>query len=90
MISGLFAGSFVEASGSGQRLTVRKAVMRDIPRILDLINDYAARGIMLPRTEFEMSEAIRDFLVGVYRYALRVEAYIGFLTDDYPPFRLAA
>jgi amino-acid N-acetyltransferase len=63
MISGLFADSFVEASGSGQRLTVRKAVMRDIPLILDLINDYAARGIMLPRTEFEMSEAIRDFLV---------------------------
>jgi len=44
-------------------LTVRKAVMRDIPPILDLINGYAARGIMLPRTEFEMSEAIRDFTV---------------------------
>ena len=25
-----------------------------------------------------------------YRYALRVEAYVGLLTDDYPPFRLAA
>ena len=62
MISGLFADSFVEAPGS-QGLTVRKAVMRDIPLILDLINGYAARGIMLPRTEFEMSEAIRDFLV---------------------------
>jgi hypothetical protein len=34
-------------------------------------------------------EGIRDFLVGVYRYALRVEAYIGFLTDEYPPFRMA-
>jgi amino-acid N-acetyltransferase len=37
--------------------------MRDITPILDLINGYAARGIMLPRTEFEMSEAIRDFSV---------------------------
>ncbi len=37
--------------------------MRDIPSILNLINGYAARGIMLPRTEFEMSEAIRDFTV---------------------------
>jgi amino-acid N-acetyltransferase len=63
MISGLFADSFVESTSTGQRLTVRKAVMRDIPLILDLINSYAARGIMLPRTEFEMSEAIRDFLV---------------------------
>ena len=37
--------------------------MRDIAPILHLINGYAARGIMLPRTEFEMSEAIRDFTV---------------------------
>ena len=34
-------------------------------------------------------EAIRDFLVGVYRYAFRVETYAGLLTDIYPPFRLA-
>ena len=38
----------------------------------------------------EYPEGIRDFLVGVYRYALRVEAYAGLLTDTYPPFRLAA
>jgi amino-acid N-acetyltransferase len=37
--------------------------MRDIAPILDLINGYAAKGVMLPRTEFEMSEAIRDFSV---------------------------
>lgn len=42
---------------------VRKAVIRDIPKILSLINSYAAKGIMLPRTEFEMSENIRDFSV---------------------------
>src|SRR3954452_3383535 len=38
----------------------------------------------------EYPEGIRNFLVGVYRYALRVEAYVGLLTDTYPPFRLAA
>ncbi len=37
--------------------------MADIPAILKLINDYAAQGIMLPRTEFELSEFIRDFTV---------------------------
>ena len=35
-------------------------------------------------------QAIRDFLVGAYRYALRVEAYVDFLTDRYPPFNLDA
>lgn len=33
---------------------------------------------------------IRDFLVAVYRYVLRVQTYVGLLTDQYPPFRLAA
>jgi len=37
--------------------------MRDIPALLQLINSYAAQGIMLPRTEFEMSENVRDFTV---------------------------
>jgi Domain of unknown function (DUF4389) len=38
----------------------------------------------------EYSEAIRDFLVSVFRYSLRVEAYVGLLTDRYPPFSFAA
>jgi amino-acid N-acetyltransferase len=46
-----------------ENLTVRKAGMRDIPALLQLINSYAAQGIMLPRTEFEISENIRDFTV---------------------------
>ena len=52
-----------EAALNSSALTVRKAAMRDIHAILRLINDYAAQGIMLPRTEFEMSENIRDFSV---------------------------
>lgn len=63
MISGVYADAFTEVHGAQPKLTVRKAVMRDIPLILDLINGYAARGIMLARTEFELSEAIRDFSV---------------------------
>lgn len=31
----------------------------------------------------------RDFLVNAYRYSLRVQAYVGLLTDQYPPFSLA-
>jgi len=46
-----------------EALTIRKAMMRDVPELLRLINSYAADGIMLPRTEFEISENIRDFTV---------------------------
>lgn len=63
MISSVRADAFVEARTSGDALTVRKAAMRDIRPILDLINGYAAKGVMLPRTEFELSEALRDFTV---------------------------
>jgi len=38
----------------------------------------------------EYPAGIRDFVVSAYRYGLRVEAYVGFLTDRYPPFSLAA
>ena len=62
MISSVQADAFAAATGTSP-LTVRKAVMHDIPPILELINGYAARGIMLPRTEFDMSESIRDFTV---------------------------
>jgi amino-acid N-acetyltransferase len=44
-------------------LELRKASIRDIHSVLQLIHEYAAQGIMLPRTEFEMSENIRDFSV---------------------------
>lgn len=42
---------------------IRKAGMQDIRPLLALINGYAEQGIMLPRTEFEISENIRDFTV---------------------------
>jgi amino-acid N-acetyltransferase len=51
------------ATDHGPALTIRKATMRDIHDLLELINGYAAKGIMLPRTEFEMSENIRDFVL---------------------------
>src|SRR5215472_12051484 len=44
-------------------IDIRKASLTDIPALLELINSYAANGVMLPRTELEMAENIRDFLV---------------------------
>jgi amino-acid N-acetyltransferase len=44
---------------------IRKASLSDISALLELINSYAKGGIMLPRTEFEMAENIRDFMIAV-------------------------
>ena len=63
MISSVTAEHFVEQTRAGIPLEVRKAGMQDIGPILGLINGYAAKGIMLPRTEMELSEHIRDFSV---------------------------
>lgn len=64
----MLTGSKLEAAGRptivlDEPIRLRKAGMSDIPALLGLINSYAANGIMLPRTEFEMSENIRDFTV---------------------------
>ena len=51
------------AAAASPPLETRKARLPDTPQLLALINGYAAQGIMLPRTEFEMAENIRDFSV---------------------------
>ena len=47
-------------------------------------------GLVATVISGEYPEVIRDYLVGTYRYVLRVEAYVGLLTDVYPPFELSA
>ncbi len=63
MISALISDMVQNQTASNRGIDVRKATMQDIPALLELINGYAARGIMLSRTEFEMSENMRDFMV---------------------------
>ncbi len=63
MISALTEDSVAAAPLRARDVIIRKAAMRDIAPVLDLINGYAAKGIMLPRTEFELSENMRDFSV---------------------------
>ncbi len=46
-------------------IEIKQATLTDIPALLGLINSYAKGGIMLPRTEFEMAENIRDFMVAI-------------------------
>jgi hypothetical protein len=53
-------------------MLLRKAGMRDIPQMLALINGYASQGTMLPRTDFEMAEDIRDSSWPISMARLRV------------------
>lgn len=69
---------------------VRKAGIRDIPALLTLINGFAAKGIMLPRTEFELSEHIRDFLVAYDGPALAGCVAIHIYTPSYAEVRSLA
>ena len=46
-----------------QRVVVEKAGMADALQIHDLINEFARRGDMLPRTVAEVYENLRDFFV---------------------------
>ncbi|MBI1954868.1 MAG: hypothetical protein HYS38_00580, partial [Acidobacteria bacterium] len=52
-------------NGVEARRIIRPAELADIPAMLRLINSYAAQAIMLPRTELELCESLRDFLVVV-------------------------
>lgn len=41
----------------------RKAELKDVPALFEMINHYAAEGIMLRRTLTELYECVREFLV---------------------------
>lgn len=44
-------------------LRLRKAKIPDVPQIQNLINQFAAEGEMLPRSQSELYESLRDFFV---------------------------
>ena len=46
-----------------ESVEIRSAQLADVPALLRLINGYASQSLMLPRTELELCESLRDFLV---------------------------
>jgi amino-acid N-acetyltransferase len=42
---------------------LRKAVLADVPALLDIINGYARRGLLLSRSEASLRERLADFTV---------------------------
>lgn len=46
-------------------VTIRPAVAQDIPAIVAMVNRFAARNVMLPRTEASVQQTLADWLVAV-------------------------
>ena len=44
-------------------VVIRPAQLSDVPAMLELVNGYADKKIMLPRNELELCESLRDFSV---------------------------
>jgi amino-acid N-acetyltransferase len=44
-------------------ITFRKAKMGDVESLHELINDFAAKGLMLPRSRNLLYEALREFMI---------------------------
>jgi amino-acid N-acetyltransferase len=50
---------------SGSRAVVRRAVRADAMQILELVSEYAAQGLMLPRTLEHIATRIDNYVVAV-------------------------
>ncbi|MBR3851698.1 MAG: amino-acid N-acetyltransferase [Fibrobacter sp.] len=73
LLSGEFQGSVLQevfsARGDGtmvyanQYSSIRPANMEDIPDILRIMQDYIAKGYLVPRTQESISEKLKDYVV---------------------------
>jgi amino-acid N-acetyltransferase len=71
-------------------IAIRKARPADVPPMIELINGYARAGLMLPRTERETCEAIRDFSVALRGQNLAGCAALHFYTPKMAELRSLA
>ena len=54
---------YVPVETSTAAPVVRPARVGDVPQMAELINYYAAQGLMLPKTEAQLYNNVRDFVV---------------------------
>jgi amino-acid N-acetyltransferase len=47
------------------KIEIRKANVRDVPSILEIVNDYAQEQVMLARSPLAIYENLRDYIVAV-------------------------
>jgi hypothetical protein len=76
------------------RLTVAFRILLAIPQLVVLAALGIAASIVVLIAFFavlftgQWPPGLRDFLIKVARWSIRVEAYLALLTDEYPPFSL--
>lgn len=44
-------------------VTIRRATMKDVDQMLEIINQYAQKGLMLPRSKLSVCEHLQSFVV---------------------------
>jgi amino-acid N-acetyltransferase len=44
-------------------MIIRRATMKDVDQMLEIINQYAQQGLMLPRTKLSICENLQSFVV---------------------------
>jgi amino-acid N-acetyltransferase len=52
-------------SNGRHNITIRKATLADAPAIGELVNRFSARGLMLPKSQVQVYESLREFVVAV-------------------------
>jgi hypothetical protein len=76
------------------RLTVAFRLILAIPQIIVLAVLVIAACVVIVIGFFAVlftgkwPAGLRDFLLSVVRWSIRVQAYLALLTDEYPPFAL--
>jgi hypothetical protein len=76
------------------RLTVFFRIILVIPQFIVLVALTVAAAVVTLIAAFAVlftgrwPTGMRDFVINVNRWSLRVQAYFGLLTDVYPPFAL--
>src|SRR5262245_34215792 len=53
-------------------ITIRRARLTDVPRMMPLLNDYARQAEILPRTEDDVYRSIREWVVAETEPELRI------------------
>lgn len=85
---------FVPELENRNRLTVAFRLILAIPQlvVLALLGIAACVAVLIGFFAVLFTgrwpTGLRDFLIGVFRWSIRVEAYVALLTDEYPPFSL--
>jgi hypothetical protein len=85
---------FVPQLENRNRLTVAFRLILAIPQLIVLAVLGIAACVVVLIGFFAVlftgrwPDGLRAFLLGVFRWSIRVEAYVALLTDEYPPFSL--